>query len=72
MSVWQEEAEKEAPADKNKKAKAGKDVDAKAAKGSCTIFVKNLAWAVDDNTLYEHFGDCGEVIDARIGACQHR
>ena len=55
-----------APADK-KKAKSAKDVDVKAAKGSSTIFVKNLAWAVGEDELYEFFGACGEIVDARVG-----
>lgn len=51
-----------------KKAKASKDADVSAAKGSSTIFVKNLAWKVGEDELYEFFGSCGEITDARIGA----
>lgn len=60
-------AAKPAAGGDKKKAKAAKDVDVKAAKGSSTIFVKNLAWAVGEDELYEFFGSCGEVLEARIG-----
>lgn len=67
LSFQEDTPPAKAAAPVKKKAKAAKDVDVSAAKGSSTIFVKNLAWAVDQDQLYEFFASCGEVVDARIG-----
>ena len=56
-----------AAAPDKKKARAAKDADVSAAKGSSTIFVKNLAWAVGEDELYEFFSSAGDIVDARIG-----
>jgi nucleolin len=34
--------------------------------GSKTLFVKNLAWAADQDKVFEFFSDCGTVADVRI------
>ncbi|KAG0612615.1 hypothetical protein M758_6G041800 [Ceratodon purpureus] len=34
--------------------------------GSKTIFIKNLAWAADQDVVSEFFSDCGTVTDVRI------
>ena len=51
----------QAPAAKKSKA------DVSAANGSSTIFVKNLPWSADEDTIAEFFGDCGTVANVRIG-----
>lgn len=33
---------------------------------SSTLFVGNLSWNVDDNTLYEEFKFCGDILSARV------
>jgi nucleolin len=35
--------------------------------GSRTLFVKNLAWAVTQDSLYEFFADAGTVVSVRLG-----
>ena len=42
-------------------------VDASAANGSSTVFVKNLPWSADEDTIAEFFGDCGTVANVRVG-----
>ena len=42
-------------------------VDASAANGSSTVFVKNLPWSADEDTIAEFFADCGTVANVRIG-----
>jgi nucleolin len=41
--------------------------DVSAANGSSTVFVKNLPWSADEDTIAEFFGDCGTVANVRIG-----
>lgn len=38
-----------------------------AAKGSCTIFVKNLSWGTDENGLKKFLKSCGSIVDVRVG-----
>jgi RNA recognition motif-containing protein len=33
---------------------------------SSKLFVGGLAWATRDETLHEHFSQCGEVTDAKV------
>ena len=56
----------QAPAQKKSK------VDASAAQGSSTVFVKNLPWSADEDTIAEFFGDCGTVANIRIGECRQQ
>jgi len=56
----------QAPAQKKPK------VDASAAQGSSTVFVKNLPWSADEDTIAEFFGDCGTVANIRIGECRQQ
>ena len=42
-------------------------MDASAANGSSTVFVKNLPWSADEDTIAEFFADCGTVANVRIG-----
>ena len=51
----------QAPASKKPK------TDVSAANGSSTIFVKNLPWSADEDTIAEFFCDCGTVANVRIG-----
>ncbi|KFM24009.1 Protein gar2 [Auxenochlorella protothecoides] len=56
-------ASKKAPA---KKAADGSAVDASAANGSKTIFIKNLPWAADEDALREFFAEAGPIAEVRI------
>jgi RNA recognition motif-containing protein len=59
----------QAPKKSNGKAPATPKTPAAAEEeegGSSTIFVKNLAWKVDSDSLFSFFQDCGEVTDVRI------
>eukprot|EP00951_Prasinocladus_malaysianus_P048447 scaffold658656_cov36-Prasinocladus_malaysianus.AAC.1 len=49
-----------------KKSKKAEDADDSAAKGSCTVFIKNLPYRITEDEMYEFFGDCGEVYAVRI------
>ena len=42
-------------------------MDVSAANGSSTVFVKNLPWSADEDTIAEFFADCGTVANVRIG-----
>ena len=37
---------------------------------STTCFVGNLSWNSNEDTIREHFSECGTVVSVRIGA-QH-
>jgi nucleolin len=41
-------------------------VKASGVGGTKTIFVKNIAWSVDEDTISEFFHDVGEVADVRL------
>ncbi|CAK9215858.1 unnamed protein product [Sphagnum troendelagicum] len=41
-------------------------VKASGVGGTKTIFVKNIAWSVDEDTISEFFHDIGEVADVRL------
>lgn len=41
-------------------------IDDSAAKGSCTVFVKNLPFRVTEDEMYAFFEDCGEVLAVRL------
>jgi hypothetical protein len=51
------------------KAKAAPQADVSRAQGSSTIFVKNLPWSADSDSLAEFFAECGPVANVRVGAC---
>lgn len=64
----QEEEEK--PAAKKQKGNDGAAVPptpAAGAEGSRTIFMKNLAWKADEDSIREFFSECGEIASVRIG-----
>lgn len=54
------------PAPKKQKAADGSAVDASAANGSKTIFIKNLPWAADEDALREFFAEAGPIAEVRI------
>jgi len=60
----EEEEEEKEPV--KKKGKSGGDFDDSAAKGSCTVFIKNLPWAITEDDMYAFFEDCGEPVAVRI------
>ncbi len=63
-----------AEASKKRKADIDEETPAKKAKAvetsekppSATLFVGNLSWNVDDDTLYEEFKYCGDILGARV------
>jgi hypothetical protein len=59
---------RQAPPAKKAKTAAPAKADASAAQGSCTIFIKNLAWSATEDDLTDFFKDCGAVENVRIGA----
>ena len=66
----EEESEEEeaapAPAAKKQKDNNGSAIDVSAANGSRTIFIKNLAWAADENAIREFFESAGPIVSVRI------
>ena len=60
---WAPDRSVSAQAPQQKKPK----VDVSAANGSSTVFVKNLPWSADEDTIAEFFADCGTVANVRIG-----
>lgn len=54
------------PLPKKAKTQAPK-VDVSAAQGSSTVFVKNLPWSANEESLTEFFSDCGAVASVRVG-----
>ncbi|CAI5730905.1 unnamed protein product [Peronospora destructor] len=34
--------------------------------GCTSVFIGNLSWDVDENTIYETFGECGEILSCRL------
>ena len=47
------------------KKKEETDVDVSAAKGSCRVFVGNMAWAADQDSVAEFFAQRGEATDVQ-------
>lgn len=36
---------------------------------SSTVFVGNMSWNTDEDSLRAHFKKCGTIVSARIGEC---
>ncbi|RMZ53014.1 hypothetical protein APUTEX25_001133 [Auxenochlorella protothecoides] len=58
--------EEESSEEEKQKAADGSAVDASAANGSKTIFIKNLPWAADEDALREFFAEAGPIAEVRI------
>ncbi|BDA49158.1 Nucleolin 2 [Coccomyxa sp. Obi] len=62
----EDEEEEDEPLPKKAKTQAPK-VDVSAAQGSSTVFVKNLPWSANEESLTQFFSDCGAVASVRVG-----
>ncbi|KAH9571213.1 hypothetical protein CY35_02G082400 [Sphagnum magellanicum] len=64
--IQDDEDEEDEDDEEDVKTKTPTKVKASGVGGTKTIFVKNIAWSVDEDTISEFFHDVGEVADVRL------
>ncbi|KAH8970707.1 hypothetical protein BDL97_02G103300 [Sphagnum fallax] len=64
--IQDDEDEDDEDDEEDVKTKTPTKVKASGVGGTKTIFVKNIAWSVDEDTISEFFHDVGEVADVRL------
>ncbi|KAH9571212.1 hypothetical protein CY35_02G082400 [Sphagnum magellanicum] len=64
--VTARDSEEDSEEDEKPQTKTPTKVKASGVGGTKTIFVKNIAWSVDEDTISEFFHDVGEVADVRL------
>ncbi|CAK9871371.1 unnamed protein product [Sphagnum jensenii] len=64
--VTARDSEEDSEEDEKPQTKTPTKVKASGVGGTKTIFVKNIAWSIDEDTISEFFHDVGEVTDVRL------